>query len=420
MSVTGRRLFAVLLAAAAGACSDDLAGGATCPSLCPEQTLPIEEVVLDAVAFDTTLAPFPVPGTEIGVLLASRGDSLDVRGIFRYDSLPRVYPDNGVDRQIVDLDSARIRVRFDTTQVGFDGTITLEAYDVDTSAADTDTGALLPLFRPDRLLGSLEISRQLLFLDDTVNVPISNAVLLQKIAASQRLRVGFRMVGTGELIIQSVESALAPVLVFDPAPDNPDINIRAVSVNSRTPAGDPFGASDRRDFSLPVIVPPAPTERLSAGGLPAQRSFLRLNIPPYYRDSVVLVRAQLRLVQRPVSGVADGDSALVYLVAASSSSSVTDLARVAQLAYPPLSFGIAPVYAAPRDSGERRIDIIMLLRQWTLDVALPDPPQTAILLRRGDEGRAVGRLAFYGLDAPADLRPRLHLSFVRRSRFGLP
>jgi hypothetical protein len=324
-----------------------------------------------------------------------------------------------VDRSIVAIDSARIRVRFDTSAVRFTGTMTLEAYDVDTTAADADHAALISLFRPDRLLGSLEVNRQLLFIDDTVNVAISNQVLLQKITTNQRLRVGLRMVGSGEVIVQSVETGLAPVLIFDPAPDNTNISVRAVSVNSRTPVDDPLAAADLRDYSLQVVVPPVP-EGLSAGGLPAHRGFLRLDLPSYYRDSVVLVRAQLVLVQRPVRGVGDADSVLVFPVAASSSAAVTDLIRVAQLAHPPLAFGIAPIFAAPRDSGERRIDLITLARQWTLDATLADPPLTVLLLRRADEGRGSGRLAFYGLDASPELRPRLHLAFVRRARFGLP
>lgn len=417
-----RRLALVLIAAAwVGACTDSLAGGATCPSLCPEQSLPIEEVVLtDAITFDTTLSPFPVPGTEVGILLASRGDSLDIRGIFRYDSLPSVYPDEGVDRTITGVDSARLRVRFDTATADFTGTMTLEIYDVDTTAADTDTDALIALFRPDRLLSSIEISRQLLFLDDTVNVPLPNDVLLNKITSGGRLRVGLRMVGEGSVIVHSVETGLAPVLVFDPAPDDPDINIRALSVNSRTPTDNPLKASDLRDFPLPVVVPPVPEADLTAGGFPATRGFMRVNLPAFYRDSVILVRAQLVLVQRPVRGLADTARTSIFPVAASSSSAVTDLERIAQLAHPPLAFGIGPIFAAPRDSGERRVDIVLLTRQWALDATLPDPPQTIVLLRRADEGRGVGRLAFFGSDAPAELRPRLALAFVRRSRFGLP
>jgi hypothetical protein len=189
---------------------------------------------------------------------------------------------------------------------------------------------------------------------------------------------------------------------------------------SMTPTTDILLANDLRDFSLVVTAPPEPSARLFAGGLPAYRSYIRFDIPKFFLDSVVIVRAQLSIVQRPISAIDDQELATVYPVPVSTTTAVTDLKRAAQLVYPAFSFGIQPLAFAPADSGERLIDMVLLLRQWGLNSASEHPLQTAIVLRGANEGRAPGRLAFYGLDAPPGLRPRLRLSYVARSRFGIP
>lgn len=418
-----KQLLVLALAAAVGAaaaCSESLDGGQGCPALCPQQTLPVQDIVLDAIAFDTTLGPFPILGTEPGLLLAQHGDTLDVRAVVRYDSLPSKYVKDTTTRDITAVDSARLFVRIDTSAVNFTGTITLEAYDVDTTAADSNTAAVAALFRADRLIGSATIDRPILFLDDTLNIALSNAFVLEKIQNHKRLRVGFRMVGTGDLTLKSVEMGLPVALKFDPAPGDTAVGSRVLGPISRTPSNDLITANDLLDYSLLVKAPPPPAERIAAGGLPAYRGYLRFAIPKYYFDSVIVVRAQLSLTQRPVHGANDGDLATIYPVVVSATGAVTDLKRVSQLVYPPLSFLISPLVFAPKDSGERRLDIVNLVRQWAAASKSTSPIQTALVLRGASEGRAPGRLAFFGLDAPQALRPKLTLSFVARSRFGMP
>ena len=189
---------------------------------------------------------------------------------------------------------------------------------------------------------------------------------------------------------------------------------------SFTPANDLLAANDLRDYSLLVSVPPPPEERVSAGGLPAGRAYFRFAIPSYFFDSVVVVRAQLVLAQRPVRGFADSALVTVLPVALSTGATVTDLRRAADMVYPPFSFGVASLTFAPRDSGERRIDMVQLFRAWSASAKLKTRPTTSLVLRTASEGLAAGRLAFFGLDAPPSVRPRLVLSYVARSRFGIP
>jgi hypothetical protein len=87
-----RRAWRVVFVAAAavtlGACNEHLDAGSACPSLCPGLSVPIKDTVLTPVLdFDTTLVGYPSIGTEEGIPLASRGDTLDVRGVIRFDSL---------------------------------------------------------------------------------------------------------------------------------------------------------------------------------------------------------------------------------------------------------------------------------------------------------------------------------------------
>jgi hypothetical protein len=124
----------------------------------------VRDTVLDAVAFDTTLVGYPGSGGSGVLLLALRrgADSLDVRTVVRFDALPARYfpPAGGDSLPITRVDSAFVRLRFDTSGTRFTRPVTIEAYDVDTTAAaDTVSGALAALFRPDRRLAAVPCSR---------------------------------------------------------------------------------------------------------------------------------------------------------------------------------------------------------------------------------------------------------------------
>ncbi len=405
---------------AGASCGEDIDGGGTCPALCPEQSLPVRDTVLNAIVFDTTVGPFPLIGTEEGLLLASRTDSLDVRAVVRFDTLAKTFTLDGSDREIVAVDSSRIFIHVDTQSVHFTGTITIEAYDVDTTAADTNTAAVAALFRPDRLLGSVQAIRAQFFLDDTLSIAIPNTFLLDRIRGGKHTRIGLRLLGQGDITITSIEQGLPVTLKFDPAPGNTSVLSRTQAPLSNTPVGDLLVANDLRDYSIVVKGMAPPTQRIVAGGLPAYRSYLRFNIPKKFLDSVVIVRAQLVLVQRPILGLDDDSLAVIFPAPVSTTSAITDIRRISQLIYPAFSFGLAGLVRAPSDSGERSLEIVGLIRQWSLTSKLVNAPETAIVLRGSDEGQSTGRLAFFGLDAAPELRPRLRLSYVARSRFGIP
>jgi hypothetical protein len=415
-----RRFFPLSLVFAL-ACSEDLTGGNTCPSLCPTENIPLQEVVIEPVAVAASAGDFPLRGREAGLWIASRGDSLDVRAIIRFDTVTSTYSVNNTASPIESLDSAHVHVRFSLVDVGWTGDITLEAYDVDATAADTSSTALAELFRPDRFLGSTVVSAVGLLLDDSVKVYLPNDFLLAKIKGGQRVRIGLRLAGAGHALLQSVETGAPPRLSFRPAPGVAEARQINVAPISRTPTGDAALAADLADYTIFVRGTEAVDDaRLAAGGLPSRRGYLRLVIPSFYLDSVVLVRAQLTLTQRPSGSIDRTVPIAVVPVAVSAGSTVVDIRRAASLVYPALQFGINAIVAAPADSGERRIDLIQLVRQWASVPNRANGPQTSIVLQSLSEGTGPGLLEFYGPDAPEALRPKLRLSFIPRARFGRP
>ncbi len=415
-----RRLFPLILVFAL-ACGEDLTGGNTCPALCPTENIPLEEVVIEPVAVAASAGDFPLRGREQGLWLATLGDSLDVRALVRFDTVTSTYLVNNVPRPIDVIDSAYVVVRFGLAHIGWTGDITLELYDVDTTATDTSTAILGSLYRPDRFLGSATVNSLALLLDDSVKVAIPPELLLAKIQAGKRVRIGMRLAGEGTALVLSTETGLPPRLTVWVTPVDASPRVLIVGPLSRTPATDLVLANDLTDYSLVIRGTDAVDgSRLVAGGLPARRAYLRLVIPEFYLDSVVLVRAQLSLTQRPTGRINRTQALAVAPVAVNASARIVDITRVASLVYPALQFGIGAIVGAPADSAERRIDLIQLVRQWATVRDRANGPQTSIVLQSMSEGFAAGAMEFYGPDAPEALRPKLRLSYIPRARFGRP
>src|SRR3954466_12981110 len=131
--------------AALSACGEKLEAGAACPLLCPAtKDVDLKDTTVDAVSIDTSVAGFPTIGEEEPLLLAARGDTLDTRVIFRFDSISKSYPHPSApaDSFVNHIDSATLRIVLDTTTVvGVPSLpktpVTVEMYDVDGAASDT-------------------------------------------------------------------------------------------------------------------------------------------------------------------------------------------------------------------------------------------------------------------------------------------
>lgn len=432
---------ATLAIAAAGVvaihgCTERLEGGAGCPILCPGQDVELRDTLVAAVVLDTVLSSYPAIGREPTLLLTSRGDTIETRIIIRYDTLPTTYsiPNTPTPAPVELVRNARVKVRLAWPPANAAQSVTIDAYDVDTTlaeggAADTAAATMLPLFRPDRFLGSItftpqEIANQTSPAADTsVRIPINDAYLLAKIQARARLRVGLlvRAAESAQLSFQGIELGRPDSLIFNvtPAGATPELE-RATTPYSATPA-DRFIADDLGDF---VIVaqrrpPDTPAEVLTVGGVPGRRSYLRFELPSGIVDSTSVVRATLELTQYPNRlAFRSGDSISMYPQAVVATPAITDLHRAANLLAPATAFRLDSLRTAPDDSGKVEIEVIGLVQAWR--ITDPAAASRALVLRLPTEGTGQNELYFFSTEAAAALRPRLRIVYVPRVGIGLP
>ena len=127
-------------------CSENLDSSGVCAVLCTQIGGDVQNVTLDAIVIDTTVQSLSGLGTEPGLLLANRPDTLDTRVVVRFDSLPEKFlPAGDTSQAIAQVDSAYLRLQIDTLSIRGNAPVTIEAYDVDTTANDTSTAAVLAL-----------------------------------------------------------------------------------------------------------------------------------------------------------------------------------------------------------------------------------------------------------------------------------
>jgi hypothetical protein len=425
-------LVAVALAAAGAACTEQLSTGANCPALCPGQDVVIRDTVLTpAIVLDTTLAPYPFLGYEQPLLLALRGDTLDTRVIVRFDTLVRDFaPSGDTLRPITQVDSASVSIRLLRTKLALPATFHLDVYDVnDTTLVDSIPSNLIPSFTPARLVGSLQVDSATYKDSAVVHIPVDTTWLMAAIREPLAgVRVGIRVraggVGVALHVSSSDDPINAPRLRYRPtaSPGGSDSTAVAFAVfpTSRTPTTPQFANADYVDYSLVVAAPNlrAPG-RFAAGGIPTARSYLRFDLPLWVTDSSYVVRAQLELVQDPIRGLDQGDSIVVFPQLVIAGHSVTELRRAVTL-LAPAGFCITySIRRAPADSGVVSFEINSIVRQWVSTNGVRPIP-TAIVLRAAGEGSQATGLRFFGLGAPAAVRPRIRLSYVRNANFGRP
>jgi hypothetical protein len=402
------------------ACSEDLNGTAGCPSLCPEQNVVAVDTVLETfAAVDTTVVGYPVIGTEPFLLVASRGDTLDARVVMRFDTLAQRFTRGSTDSAIYTIDSAKVSLLLDSTGTKATAPVTVEVYDVDTTAADTATSAALALFRPDRLIGSRTFEPG--SLKDTLRVPLENDRVLAKLIGTEprRLRLGFRLTSTASAQIRIISRnvGVASEVSYDPHPDTA-VKTLVNSADSRTPDDNPMLRDDLTDYQI-VVRSQNPTagDVLGVGGLPAQRTFFRFDLPTRLVDSTTIVRATLLLTQIPSSSVDASDSLTIYPQVVRAAVELRDVVRSAGILNPPV-LEIDSLRIRPNEGGVRAIEIVGALREWK--AIGPTTLQRGIVLRSKAEGAEAPAVSFYSSKAAPNLRPRLRITYVNKVDFGVP
>ena len=411
-------LVALVVAALGAACTEDLEITGTCPTLCPGQEIPVEDVVLQPVVFDTSVAGFPLRGNE-GLLLAAVGPGLDTRPVYRFDSLPRFTVSGTDTTQITAVRDARLQIVYRRAESYIPQEFTLEAYDVTLAGDDSGTTVLLPLFTPARRLGTAQVAPPPATdtaTVDTLNFALPSELLLERLRAAGELRVGIR--ATGAPVARAALSPVQALIYFKPHATGTDS--LAVDIRSDLPADD---ALRRRDLASFTVVaegtPPPPANVLTVGGLPGRRALLEFDIPDNLLDSVTVVRATLVLHQRPVAGYLTTDTLYLQPLAVSASSVVQSLDRRLQLATnlrSPVNgnpvLGTAPIEVLPGGSGTVEVPLANFIGAWRINGEQVLPP--LLVLTYLFEGSLPARAEFYSTEAPPDLRPTLRLSYIRR------
>jgi hypothetical protein len=412
---------AVVLGVAA--CDEQLDAGLACPAFCPVQERTISDTTMFAVEVDTSIAGYPTFGAEGELFIASLGDTLDTRGVIRYDSLPNTFrhANSAEDSTIYAVDSAFIRLRLSTNDT-LTAPVTVEAYDVDLGGPDNDDPTLAATaFTADRLLGTRTFAAN--ELKDSIAVPIDNNKLLAKTQLAppdNRLRVGIRVAPTGRARLSFFTSNAqgSPLLEFRPSTDT---TVRKYSLVARSkfptdPAQETI-ASDLADYLLVVKAPPEPpADVLRVGGAPGHRVYFRFNIPSRILDSTSIVRATLQLTQRPAPFSPDRDSLTnVRQYAVTVGPEVTEIRRALLFLTSSTSDS---VLMTPVDSGVRNFEMIGLVRAWRN--TSPTRTPRAFALRSASEGHDARQADFFSNEAPVEVRPRLHLFYLAKQPQGIP
>lgn len=416
----GAAIAALLIGLLVG-CSEQLTGSLGCPALCSDQSADLRDTILSGVVvIDTTFVGFPRLGDSRDITLLNWADTADVRLVARFDSLPRAYflGTATADSTIRRVDSAFFQFRIDTVVSRSALPITIDAFDVDTTATDTLPAALIPLFRPDRLIGSQ--TYQPAELKDTMRLSLNSARVFAKIRDTLRLRIGLKVRGTSTVKLAVLGNSYAPRLTFRVSADT-SVRPDTVLPLSLTPKDE---GNLRNVLQLYRVValgrlPAPPTGSLAIGGLAGARSYIRFDIPTIVLDSVQVIRASLLLTQRRGRSTGNlADTLTVYTQPVLAAPSVTDVFTAASFLGGAFSYGVDSLRLVPRDSGQRSIELVNLVRFWK--AAGTANTSRSIVLRTPQEGIVPAELSFFSMEGPVAVRPKLRLTYVPRRGFGIP
>ena len=417
------------LAIAVGACDEKLDSGVACPALCPNQQLTVRDTTYFPVLLDSSVAAFPLQGSETEFFIASLGDTLETVAVVRYDSLPTTfrYSPTAEDSLIYAVDSANIRIllaRGDT----LGPPVTLEVYSVDLGGPDdTDPDLAATAFTPERLIGTRTVPSD--SLRDTLVVMIDNSVVLSAIQAQQLdtaargLRIGIRVNAAGEnkdffRMLTGENPGAGASLRFRP---HVDTEVARMEVIPRSDVPENvFERATMQDYLIVVREPPPPpADVLRVGGIPGRRIYVELDIPAALLDSTNIVRATLELTQRPNPAAPQAtDTATVREFQIIASPVVTDLHR--RLLFTQRFRQLDTIAVAAADSGLRAFEIINLVRSWRGTRPERTPRVMAFAFPDDKEGNSPRLVDFFSSEAPESVRPRLRIFYLPQPEGGLP
>jgi hypothetical protein len=417
---------AMLAYAGATACNENLQEGrAGCPALCPGQVVPVIDTTIDGLvglAVDTTVAGYPAIGTASELLVANGGDSLDVRGIIRFDSISFLFTPASGDtaRPATTAYLPTLTLRLDSTTFRSGGAVsmTIQAYDVDTIGNDTAVAVLASLFRPDRFLGQAQFDS----LSDSVRIALDSGRIAAHVRGDKRVRIGVRLSTSGRAdIATATGGGIAPSFAYFPSTDTTGVTAFVTVPRSLSPLTDSLLQGDLATYPLIVVGSSQRIgERLDVGGMPARRVYLRFRLPSRIVDSSAVVRATLTLSVKGFGGFLPGDSLTIFPQSVIATSLITDPTKAAAFLATSAVVGIDTVRTSPDLADTVNIEFVNAVRRWSGHQT--DSVTRAIVLRIANEGADPLVTSFFaaGPTVPQAQRPRIRLAYIRPPGFGLP
>ena len=431
------------------ACNEDLAGGCASPSLCPGQQLEVHDTILVATEVldsEVVVNGMPPLGTETGLLVArygdSRGDSVVSGAVLRFDSLQRFFPQVETTkpaRPVVSISAASLQFTSAPDTSLIRDSVRFEVIDVDANVADLDTAAIHQLFLTRPALGTLNVNKDSLSVQHIVH--LDTAFVRQHVTTpGGRVRLGVRIFSYGHDSTGSAAVAITPVgsttaatgktgstLVYEGHAAVADTVDSLAFTNFSVSKSSSGGPEFRYLANYQLVLrgsPPAPAGVLAVGGLPSSRVYMRFDLPSVLIDSsTTIVRAALILHQRGDSIFANPDSISLNPRVVIASPIVTDVSKAVLLL---ADVTTVPLHGTRVNPAETRSDTISLVSRAASVVSLwrtegPQRMQRAIVLQSSSEGHDARRFLIYSNTAlPDTLRPRMHLTYIPRSGFGLP
>jgi hypothetical protein len=316
--------------------------------------------------------------------------------------------------EITTADSVILRLIVDTVGSKLPGPVTLDLYDVNSTAPDSAVAAIAALFTPGRLITSNTFEKTAL--KDTIKVTIPGQAILDRKGGRMRLGIRARSTGSVQLRLFSQEGAGTPSqLSFRVSPDTTIAKV-VLFPYSKTPADQPILANSLNDYTLLVKgTPPGPPSSLNIGGLPASRVYMRFNVPAFLIDSVDVVRATLLLTQIPNTALDPTDTVSIIPNVGLATVAVTDVAKASQIT---AVVNTDTLRVVPGGTGLHTLEVATVISLWRLQ-KVAETPRAIVLLSTG-EGQSPLDARFYSIEASPDRRPRLRISYSVRKSTGLP
>ncbi len=434
------RQLAFLFLLAAAACTEQATAPASCPNFCPSDSIAIRDTIFTTIVQRDSSFRGYVPSYSAEAMTAAQLPGVvDSRAFFTTDTMiRRVAPKVGDTTTVpISLDSSRVRfvivrrpknttnlrLRLYSVPVATDSTSTFASLDPYFTATPVDSlnvNALLARpaigdtqtvrlwgdsIRVDSARHVLQINR----LDSTIAVYFNLDTLQARLsnADTGRIAWGARVAADSFASVAlgtSESGGNAPLVrwfyrytIHDTTGVKPDSVVHA----DRTVA---------TRFDNFVFTPPTPAldSNLAVGGVPSARALMHVALPAFLHDSVDVVRATLILVPAHAVQGAPSDSFKVL-----ARNVLTDLGAKSPLGTNASLYGSTVVHIGPSDTVN--IEITNMVRAWSLDTTMA----TAFILGQVPEATSQSEIRFYSSRAPA-FRPALHVTYVKRFRFGKP